>query len=102
MPTTTNRIVAGVLSIVLLALLGWSLFAGVGDVRTRTMLAVGVCLGGTYAFLGGLPDWIVDYSGGTINADDDPSNIPPRVYLPILFGVIAIAVIAFAVVLNFF
>ena len=58
-------------------------------------------LGLAYTALGRLPDWVVDYSGGSITDDDDPSNISPRVYLPVLFGVIAIAVIVFVVVLRF-
>ena len=98
---TTNRIAAGALSIVLLALLGWSIFAGIGDVRTCIMLAIGSVLGLAYTALGRLPDWVVDYSGGSITDDDDPSNISPRVYFPVLFGVIAIAVIVFVVVLRF-
>ena len=98
---TSNRIAAGVLSIVLLALLGWLIFAGLGDVRTRVILAVGTCLGNIYAFFGGLPDWIIAHSDGTITADDDPANLSPRIYLPILLGVLAIAVIAFVVVLKF-
>ena len=98
---TTNRIAAGALSLVLLALLGWSLFAGVGDVRTCVMLGIGAILGLLYTAIGRVPDWIVDYSGGSITDDDDPSNISPRIYLPILFSVIVVAVIAFVLVLRF-
>ena len=98
---TTNRIVSGALSISLLALLGWSIFAGVGDLRTLVMLGVGAGLGILHTAFGRIPDWIVEHSGGTITDDDDPSNMSPRVYLPILFGVIAIAVVAFFVVLRF-
>ena len=96
-----NRIAAGVLTLVLLALLGWSIFAGVGDVRTWVMLGVGAALGGLYTALGQLPAWIVEHSGGSITEDDDPSNISPRVYLPILLGVITVAVLAFFVALRF-
>ena len=85
MPINTNRIAACILSLVLLALLGWSVFAGVGDVRTWIMLGVGALLGALYAVFGRLPDWIVEYSGSSITDDDDPSNISPRVYLPIAF-----------------
>ncbi len=98
---TTNQIVAGALSIVLLALLGWSIFAGVGDIRTWIMLGIGSALGVLYAAVGRLPDWIVDHSGGSITDDDDPSNISPRVYLPILLGIIIVAVVGFFVVLRF-
>jgi hypothetical protein len=98
-PMTPNRIVAGTLSLLLLVLLGWSIFSGIGDLRTRVILAVGVALGLLYTAFGRLPDWIVDHSGGSITDDDDPSNISPRVYMPIVFGAILVAVIASCVVL---
>lgn len=102
LPMTTNRIVASVLSIVLLALLGWSIFAGVADLRIWGMLGAGAVLGLLYTAFGSIPDWIIDHCGGAITDDDDPSNISPRVYLPILFGIITAAVIAFFVVLRVF
>ena len=95
---TSNRIAAGTLSLVLLGLLGWSIFTGVGDLRTWTMLGVGAALGLLYTAFGRVPDWIVDHSGGSITDDDDPSNISPRVFVPILLGVILVAVAAFVVV----
>ena len=98
---TTNRIAAGALSLVLLALLGWSIIAGVGDVRTWGTLGLGAMLGVLYTAIGRVPDWIIDHSGGFITDDTDPSNLSPRIYLPILFGVIALAVIAFVLVLRF-
>ncbi len=76
---TPNRIVAGTLSLLLLVSLGWSLFSGIGNLRTRIILAVGVVLGSLYTAFGRLPAWIVDHSGGSITDDDDPSNILPRV-----------------------
>ncbi len=96
----TNRIAACILSFLLLALFGWSVFAGVGDVRTWIMLGVGTLLGALYAILGRLPDWITEYSSGSITADDDPSNISPRVYLPIIFGIIVVAVTVFVVAMR--
>jgi hypothetical protein len=96
----TNRIAACIFSFLLLALLGWSVFAGVGDVRTWIMLGVGTLLGALYAVFGRLPDWITEYSGGSITADDDPSNISPRVYLPIVFGIIVVAVTVFVVMMG--
>lgn len=98
---TTKRIVAGAMSILLLALLGWSILAGVGDVRTWIMLGLGVILGVVYTAIGRLPGWIVANSGGSITDDHDPSNISPQIYLPILFGVIIVAVMTFVVVLRF-
>ena len=96
---TPNRIAAGTLSILLLLLLGWSIFSGIGDLRTQFIIALGVVLGSLYTAFGRLPGWIVDHSGGSITDDADPSNISPRVYMPIVFGALLVAVIAFCVVL---
>jgi len=93
----TNRIAAGVLTLFLLALLGWSVFPGVGDIRTWLMLGVGVGLGGLYTIFGKLPQWVVLNSGGSVTDDNDPSNIPVLVYMPILHGVIVAAVLALVV-----
>lgn len=92
-----KRIVAGVLTLALLTLLGWSVFAGFGDFPTWIMLGFGAALGGLYTAFGRLPDWIVDHSGGSITEDADPSNIAPRVYVPILLGVIVVAVLVLLV-----
>ena len=96
---TPTRIVAGTLSLLLLVLLGWSIFSGIGDLRSWVILAAGLALGSLYTALGRLPDWIVDRSGGSITDDDDPSNISPRGYLSIIFGAIFVAVVASWVVL---
>lgn len=96
-----NRIAAGILSLVLFALLGWCIFAGVGDMRTWAILGIGAVLGSLYTALGRLPHWIVDHSGGTMTDDGDPSNISPRIYLPILLCVVVIAVAAFVAVVWF-
>jgi hypothetical protein len=90
---TPKRIAAGTLSLVLLALLIWSIVADVGDLKTKVLLAVGFVLGSIYTGLGRIPTWIIDLFSGSITDDDDPSNISPRVYLPIILGVILIGVI---------
>ena len=95
---TANRVAAGILSLALLALLVWTTIARVGDLHTRIVLAVGIVLGSLYTVLGRVPTWIVHHSGGSITDDDDPSNLSPRVYLPILFGVFLLAAAAFVVV----
>ena len=95
---SSNRIAAISLSLILLALLAWSIFAGVGNLRTMLLLGVGSVLGLLYAAIGQLPDWIIDHAA-CLTHDDDPSNISPRIYLPILLGVIALAVIAIVSVL---
>lgn len=99
---TTNRIVSGILTLVLMTLLGWSVFAGFGDVRIWITLGVGAAIGILYTVLGRLPEWIVDHSGGSITRDQDPTNLAPRIYLPILIGVVVVAVAVFSLVLWFF
>ncbi len=95
---TPARIIAGLLSLFLAGLLAWSIDRGVGDLRTQILLAVGVVLGVAYAVGGRLPDWLIALSGGSLVADDDPSRISPRVYLPVIGGVILLAVVVFVIV----
>ncbi|EGF29230.1 hypothetical protein [Rhodopirellula baltica] len=101
MTGTNKRIASGVLSLVLLTLLGWCVVARVGDLRTWVVLGFGVTLGSLYTAFGRLPDWIVENSGGSITDDDDPSIVSARVYLPILLGVILIAFAVFVVAVWF-
>jgi hypothetical protein len=98
---TNKRIASGVLSLVLLTLLGWCVVTRVGDLRTWVVLGFGVTLGSLYSAFGRLPDWIVENSGGSITDDDDPSNVSARVYIPILLGVILIAFAVFVVAVWF-
>ena len=77
---TPKRISVGLLSLGLLALLGWNLARGVGDVRTQVMLGAGSCLGVLYTLFGRLPDWLIEHSGGSLVADDNRGNISLRVY----------------------
>ncbi|MCC6507774.1 MAG: hypothetical protein IT423_01605 [Pirellulaceae bacterium] len=69
------------------------MIAGIGDLKTRVILAMGVTFGSLYTALGRLPDWMVNFSRGTITDDEDPANISPRVYLPIILGAILVAVL---------
>lgn len=94
-----KRITAGLLSLVLLGLLGWSIVGGVGDIHTRLLIGLGAVLGIAYAAYGRLPDWLISLSGGSLVADDDPSNISPRVYLPIIGGAIVLAAVALVIVI---
>ena len=87
------------LSVLLLALLGVSILNGVGDLRVLVLLGIGAVLGLVYAVSGELPEWIIRYSGGKITADDDSANISPRTYLPILLGVVVLAIVICVVVL---
>ncbi len=94
-----TRITAGLLSLVLLGLLVWTIVRGVGDIRTQILIGVGAVLGIAYVAYGRLPGWLISLSGGSLVADDDPSNISPRVYLPIIGGVILLAVVVFVIVI---
>ena len=96
---TRTRILAGLLSLALLALLGWCLVRGAGDVRTHIMLGAGSVLGILYTVVGRLPDWLTERSGGFLAADDDPGNISPRLYLSVIGATILIAIIVFVVVM---
>lgn len=93
-----KRLAALVLTAGLAALVVYSLISGTGNIESRILLGVGIVLGTLYLVRGGsLPDSIHTIStshwfGGTgINAADDPSNLSPKVYLPILITVILIA-----------
>ena len=96
---TRTRVFAGLLSLALLALLGWCFVRGVGDVRTQIMLGAGSFLGILYTVFGRLPDWLIEHSGGSLAADDDPGNISPRLYLSVIGAAILIAIIGFIVVI---
>lgn len=96
---TRTRILAGLLTLVLLALLGWCIVRGVGDVRTQVILGGGSLLGVLYTVFGRLPDWLIEHSGGSLAADDDPGNIPARVYLSVIGAAILLAIVAFVVVI---
>ena len=93
-----QRVAAGVLSMLLLALLGWSLLQGVGDVRTQALLAAGACAGLLYTLIGRLPDWLMQLSGGKLVDDDDPGNLSPRVYLSVLGVALFVALIVLVVI----
>jgi hypothetical protein len=68
--------------------------AGTAEPDQLVILATGIVLGIIYLVRGGsLPDWIHRYFN--VNAEDDPSNLPPRIYLPILIAVLVIASLAY-------
>ncbi len=92
-----RRIISGLLTILLAMLLGWYKTQGVGDGRTIVYLCIGIILGTVYTFFGRLPSWVISISNGWLNADDNPANIPPRVYLPIIAVVIFLAVTTFVI-----
>ena len=94
---TRKRFSSGLLTLGLLALLGWCVVSNAGDLRTRVMLGAGVLLGIVYTIWGRLPDWLLERSGGYLSADDAPSNIPARVYLPIILGAILLAALVIVI-----
>jgi hypothetical protein len=73
--------------------------------RTLPVVAIGILLGATYLWRGGtLPNWVYRLSTRrgrqTLTADDDPANLPARVFLPILLGVILLAAMLFFLFLE--
>jgi hypothetical protein len=93
-----TRVAALVLTLGLVALAVYSLIQGTFGVVP--LLAIGIALGALYVWRGGsLPEWAyrMRTRAGvrSITRDDDPSNIPAKVYLPILAGVILLALLAF-------
>ena len=94
-----KRITSGLLSLILLVLFGWTFVGGVDDLRIQVMLCIGVVLGTVYRIYGELPKWLIILSGGKIVADEDPSNISPRIYIPILIVAILIATVALLLVI---
>ncbi|HEY4261917.1 MAG TPA: hypothetical protein VGM98_17230 [Schlesneria sp.] len=92
-----SRVAAIILSLLLLSLLIWSLLNRIRDQRLLIMLGFGVCLGAIYAVNGRLPQWMISASSKSLTADDDPANISPRLYLPILAGVVIVALLVLSV-----
>lgn len=100
----TKRIVALCLT-VFLAIVLCIMFFTSESTKDYGAVILGILLGGLYVIRGGsLPNWLIEFTqkfnfhtGGTITKDDDPANISPKIYLPIVFSAILIAIIAYAV-----
>ncbi len=106
-PWGPRRLAALTLAIGLAVLLAVGLALGSVDLRRASLLGVGVALGGWFALRGGLPSWLYEGNGTildafrpNLNRDDDPGNISPRVYLPILLALVVVGVAAFALILS--
>lgn len=105
-PWNAKRIVALVLTLLLCVctVLIWR--QGGGNIRIFVGLGVGIVLGFCFVIRVSLPDSVYRASdspwnlGGQVTADDDPRNISPRVYLPILAAVLVIAGIAIVVAFS--
>ena len=96
-PWPPKRTAALVLTLALAAL-GIYVWRHEGDLNTLWLLCVGVVLGALYTLRGGtLPAFIHRsseshwLSNSPITADDDPRNLSPKLYLPILGAAVLIA-----------
>ena len=93
-----------VLTLGLVAVAVYSLSQGI--LGTLPVVGIGIVLGALYVWRGGsLPDWayrIRNKPRGeyAITRDDDPSNLPARLYLAILLVVLLLAALIFAVFLK--
>ncbi len=93
-----KRGVAGLLSLVLLAFLGATFFGGSSGedlLEVQIILGVGVVLGVAYAARGRLPHWAIELSEGRLTQDNDPSNLSPLVYLPVLLALVLVIILLF-------
>jgi hypothetical protein len=71
-----------------LGVLGW--IRGTMTAQVLEVILVGVVVSITYVVAGGtLPDWLK--SRVNVTDDDAPSNLPVRLYLPILATVLLVA-----------
>ena len=92
-----KRVLAGLLSLVLLGFLG-ATFLGVGGedlLEVQIPLGVSAVIGMVYAWQGRLPHWAIELSEGRLTQDDDPSNLSPGVSLVILFALVLVIVLLF-------
>jgi hypothetical protein len=90
-----KRLAALLLSL-LLAALGLYLWRTGADLHTVGSLALAVTLGLLYTVRGGsLPPLVHRLYGHALTPDDDPRNLPAKLYLPILLIALAAAAGAF-------
>ena len=90
-----RRGAALVLTTTLVGLAVYTVWARVGDWRLLELLGIGIVLGLVYALRGSLPSSLVRMSGARITHDDDPRNLSPKVYLPVLIIVILLAALLY-------
>ena len=69
--------------------------SGFLEIHILGLLVTGVILGVIFLVFGRLPEFVREWFG--IASDDDPANLSPKVYLPILLAVILLGCIAVAV-----
>jgi hypothetical protein len=91
-----RRVAALALTFALVALGLYAWWADIRDVRMWWLLGVGSVLGLLYTVRGSsLPEFVHWFGGSGITADDDPRNLSPKLYLPILLVVLVAAVAAY-------
>jgi hypothetical protein len=84
-----KRGVVLILAIVLATLGLYSWASGLAPPRILWIIGFGVILAGIYVVRGSLPEFIHRFAD--INRDDDPTNLLPRVYLPIVIAALLVA-----------
>jgi hypothetical protein len=105
-PWGGKRIAALVLVAVIFVLGVVAALNRMGDARFYSALVVGIVLGAWYVMRGDLPDRVYDASesrwnlGPHLTREDDPRNISPKVYLPLILLAILGGIIAFLVVMR--
>jgi len=92
-----KRVIVLLFTLILAALGLYTWQRGVGNRHEMYLLCVGAVLGLFYVSRGGSLPTVV-YRRMRINAEDDPRNLPPKLYLSVLL----IVVIAAAAVYYFF
>ncbi len=102
-----KRLAALGLSLVLLTLLIVGLVRGTVDAKVAGLMILGMIVGASFALRGELPSSLYtstesrwDLLGLKLTEDNDPRNISPRIYLPILLTLIALGAAALAVALS--
>jgi len=92
----SRRVAVLLLTMMLAGLAIYVWRAKVGDQRVLWLLGTGIGLGVIYTIRGGsLPPWVYRLGGGRITDDDDPRNLSPKVYLPVLLAVIVVALLLY-------
>jgi hypothetical protein len=95
MATTRKRIMVVALAVALAALGTYGWMSGTATFEMLRLIMLGVALAVVYIARGGtLP--AVAHRVANVLSDDDPRNLPPRIYLPILCGAILIATLMYA------
>lgn len=103
----SKRIVALILTFFLVIVLALMIFTSL-PAKESGVIIFGIILGTIYVIRGGsLPNWYIEftqkfdfYTGGHVTADDNPSNLSPKIYLPIIFAAILIALIAYGIFIK--